>query len=136
MRYLILEKSHIGGVWIIIESVDDIMTWSKKNCYHYFSKIYDMQTEKWVKIGKRGTIKDKNNRPAFKEVPTSLENLCDEFVYEKTLEEYKAEVTKNGNDDWDEYFVEEHKRHVKHAYLIGKNIRKEVLKDYPELIKK
>jgi len=133
-RFLIVSRQYGGNrLWEIEQSTDDIVGWHSNNPL-FLGKIYDTESKQWVKVGKKGTIKDKNNREVYKEVP-NLNSIADQDVYGKTLSEYKEEVTKGENDEWDSWFANNHSTNVKNAFYTGKDVRPEVLKDYPELTK-
>ena len=138
-RYLILD-SDVNKNWTIEDATDDVVQWGKDHP-DTFRKFYDTETGSYVKPGKKQPIKDKRARPQYGEIPGDLEALAEPVVYNKSQDEYRQHVTKDGADDWGAYFEIEHKNNVNNALLLGALTAERAekighFKTYPDLAEK
>jgi len=79
-------------------------------------------------------VKDKNNRPQYQEVPTSIENILD-GSHEQTIAERKRQFAES-DDEFSDFDKSQHRKQVKMAMAMGKPVRPEVLADYPDIAPK
>jgi hypothetical protein len=130
-RFIVVSKRQ--GRFEAEDHTDDIADFKSKRPMGFY-KYYDTQTGEWVQPGKRGPVKDKNNRPQYQEVPTSIENILD-GSHEQTIAERKGQFAESG-DEFSDFDKSQHRKQVRMAMAMGKPVRPEVLADYPDIAPK
>jgi hypothetical protein len=130
-RFIVVSKRQ--GRFEAEDHTDDIVDFKSKRPMGFY-KYYDTQTGEWVQPGKRGPVKDKNNRPQYQEVPTSIENILD-GSHEQTIAERKGQFAES-DDEFSDFDKSQHRKQVRMAMAMGKPVRPEVLADYPDIAPK
>ena len=129
-RFTRFEKVRPSNKWLAVEGSDDIFTWRDKLA----PVIWDRVTSRWVKIGKRGPVKNPRARAEYDEAPRGIA-IAEPWVWINTLDAYLKQAGEDAEYD-PTYFKNAHADHVKSAWLVGAEIPEKVLADYPELQKK